>query len=130
MFKNTAHIQYLTISDIISHSETAFSFTYDAILCTATVIVPCVLTKMFLQWQNYNYFLIIKQDSTTIISRDFFSSCILLVFELYSYPQSDSRHTVGESVGSLVREAACLASTDTTPPCSSESEPRPRDVGM
>lgn len=47
------------------------------------------------------------------------------VYQVASYPESDSRHTVGESVGSLVREAACLASTDTTPPCSSESEPRP-----
>lgn len=47
-----------------------------------------------------------------------------------SYPQSDSRHTVGKSVGSLVREAACLASTDTIPPCSSESEPRPRDENI
>lgn len=49
------------------------------------------------------------------------------VFNVHSYPQSDSKHTVGESVGSLVREAACLANTDTTPPCSSESEPRPKE---
>lgn len=44
-----------------------------------------------------------------------------------AHPDSDSRHTVGASVGSLVRAAACLAKTDTTPPCSSEREPRPGD---
>lgn len=44
-----------------------------------------------------------------------------------AHPDSDSRHTVGESVGSLVRAAACLAKTDTTPPCSSDREPRPGD---
>lgn len=42
-----------------------------------------------------------------------------------TYPDSHSRHTVGASVGSLVRAAACLARTDTTPPWSSEREPRP-----
>lgn len=42
-----------------------------------------------------------------------------------TYPDSHSRHTVGASVGSLVRAAACFAKTDTTPPCSSEREPRP-----
>lgn len=42
-----------------------------------------------------------------------------------AHPDSDSRHTVGLSVGSLVRAAACLARTDTTPPCSSDREPRP-----
>lgn len=42
-----------------------------------------------------------------------------------THPDSDSKHTVGESVGSLLRAAACLARTDTTPPCSSDSEPRP-----
>lgn len=42
-----------------------------------------------------------------------------------THPDSDSRHTVGESVGSLVRAEACFARTDTTPPCSSEREPRP-----
>lgn len=44
-----------------------------------------------------------------------------------AHPDSDSRHTVGVSVGSLVRAAACLAKTDTTPPCSSDREPRPGD---
>lgn len=42
-----------------------------------------------------------------------------------THPDSHSRHMVGESVGSLVRAAACLAKTDTTPPCSSDREPRP-----
>ena len=42
-----------------------------------------------------------------------------------AHPESDSRHTVGQSVGSLLRAAACLDKTDTTPPCSSDREPRP-----
>lgn len=42
-----------------------------------------------------------------------------------AHPDSDSRHTVGVSVGSFVRAAACLAKTDTTPPCSSDRDPRP-----
>lgn len=42
-----------------------------------------------------------------------------------TYPDSHSRHTVGASVGSLVRAAACFDKTDTTPPCSSERDPRP-----
>lgn len=42
-----------------------------------------------------------------------------------THPDSDSRHTVGESVGSLLSAAACLARTDTTPPCSSDRDPRP-----
>ncbi len=47
-----------------------------------------------------------------------------------AHPDSDSRHTAGESVGSLLRAAACLAKTDTTPPCSSDREPRPGDCDI
>lgn len=52
------------------------------------------------------------------------------VVVVVAHPDSDSRHTVGESVGSLLRAAACLARTDTTPPCSSDREPRPGGCHM
>lgn len=44
---------------------------------------------------------------------------------LDAHPLSDSRHTTGVSVGSEVSLAACWASTEMTPACSSESVPRP-----
>lgn len=46
-------------------------------------------------------------------------------FWIIMFPLSDSRHTTGMSVGSEVSLAACWASTDITPACSSDSVPRP-----
>lgn len=48
---------------------------------------------------------------------------------LGTHPLSDSRHTTGVSVGSEVSLAACWASTEMMPACSSDSVPLPGEEG-